>query len=427
MRHYDVVVVGGGPAGVVAATQAGRAGARTLLVEKDSRLGGVTINAGINVPGLFHAWGRQIIAGIGWELVERTVRESGAQMPDFSDPEANFVMHQPLVDPMIYSHLCDNFVLDSGCELLLHTMIAEISQIQDSWTLRLCGKGGMETISTRQLVDCTGDANMVFIAGYKVHVHEETQPATLDCDLAGYDLDSIDIQKIDLEFQQAIERGEISASDGCWNVDNPRVDFLRKNGRNANHVISVNARDSVGRTQAEIEGRRSVYRMVRFLRQQPGLEDVYVARISAEVGIRETVTIEGKGAVTLDDYKTGRLWDDAVCYSFYPIDLHGVDSSSWFFESMEYGKVGSIPRRALLPRDSRNLLVAGRCFASDRWANSAGRVQASCMAMGQSAGALAALAAQDRSDPEEVNMDQLKRLLKQHGAIVPEVSFRFNA
>ncbi len=84
-KHYDVIVVGGGTAGVVAAIQAGRAGAKTLLVEKTGMLGGTTTTGGVNFPGLFHAWGRQIIAGIGWDLVTRCVAETGGTLPDFAN------------------------------------------------------------------------------------------------------------------------------------------------------------------------------------------------------------------------------------------------------------------------------------------------------------------------------------------------------
>src|SRR5262245_61028104 len=110
MRTYDVVVIGGGPAGVVAAVQAGRAGSRTLLVERTSRLGGTTVNAGIDRPSLCGAWDRPVIRGIGWELVRQALVEAGDDSP--KTPES------PRVDPTIYAQVCDEFVLDAGCDLL---------------------------------------------------------------------------------------------------------------------------------------------------------------------------------------------------------------------------------------------------------------------------------------------------------------------
>lgn len=422
MHSFDVVVVGGGPAGVVAATQAGRAGTRTLLVERSSRLGGVTINAGINRPGLFHAWGKQVIAGIGWELVERTIHEAGGEMPDFADTTLPFTEHQPIVDPWVYAHLCDEFVLDAGCTLLLHTMLAQATQEPHGrWKLQLCTKDGPQTVIATQLIDCTGDANAVTLAGLPVHVHKKTQPATLACHLTGYDVESLDLDAINTAFRAAVDRGELKASDGSWHIDRPDVtNFLKGYGRNSNHVsVPENAHVSAARTALEVEGRRSVHRMVQFLRHQPGLEDLRVLHVSPEVGVRETVTIHGKATITAEDYLSGKVWEDALCYSFYPIDLHGLDTDAWHLQQLHPGTVATIPRRALLPRNSHNLVVAGRCLSSDRLANSAARVQASAMAMGQTAGALAYLAATAGCDPEDVPLPTARALLEKHHAVVP--------
>ena len=143
---YDVAVVGGGTAGVIAAIQAERAGARTVLIEKNARLGGVTVNCGINAPGLFHAWGRQIIAGIGWELVERAVREAGGQMPDFTIPYKRHFHHQVQVDTMFYAAIADQAVLAAGVELLCHTMVGTVAAIDTGWQLTLCAKEGLQTV-----------------------------------------------------------------------------------------------------------------------------------------------------------------------------------------------------------------------------------------------------------------------------------------
>ena len=135
--------------------------------------------------------------------------------------------------------------------------------------------------------------------------------------------------------------------------------------------------------------------------------------------MRETVTICGEATVTVHDYQSGRLWEDAVCYSFYPIDLHVSSGSGLDKEMLAEGVVPTIPRAAMIPQGTRHFLVAGRCISSDRLANSALRVQATSMGTGQGAGALAALAADTGDTPGDVPLEVMRTLLKAHGAIVP--------
>lgn len=419
-QTYDVIVVGGGTAGVIAATQAGRAGAKTLLVEKTARLGGAITNQGVNYPGLFHAWGRQVIAGIGWELVARTVEESGGEMPDFGDgPERHF-HHQVGVDRMVYAALCDEFVLGAGADLWLHAMVGQAGQEVGGWLLQICTKCGLTEAETKVLVDCTGDADVVSIAGLPVNIPEACQPATSICRASGYNLEELDLAAIDQAFTEAVSRGEVKPEDGCWRIDAANVSsWLRSAGANANHIRCRDGRTTAGRTELEVEGRRSVYRLYRFLRRQPGLENLRIDWAAPEVGVRETATIIGEETVTLEDYTEGRYWEDAVCYSFYPIDLHGIDSQEWQAWPLKKGVVPTVPRGALLPRDSRNLMVAGRCISSDRLANSALRIQATCMATGQAAGAMGALAGKADREVRSLSIEAIRELLREHGAIVP--------
>jgi hypothetical protein len=140
--------------------------------------------------------------------------------------------------------------------------------------------------------------------------------------------------------------------------------------------------------------------------------------LQPETGFRESYRIEGETMVTVNDYTTGRLFDDAISYAFYPVDLHtrkGVKP-----EPLKPGVVPTIPLRALIPKGSRDLIVAGRCVSSDRLANSGLRVQASCMGMGQAAGVAAALAAKAGTTPLEVPLNEIHDRLREHGQIVPE-------
>lgn len=422
-KQYDVVVVGGGTAGVIAAIQAGRAGAKTLLIEKTGMLGGTVTTGGVNFPGLFHAWGRQVIAGIGWELVTRCVEESGGTLPDFTDYDRHHhSVLQVRVNSFLYAAHCDEMLVEAGVDIRFHSMLAGLQQLgeDEGWRLILASKSGLDDLLAAVVIDATGDANAASIAGVRLNIPEETQPATLSCKASGYDCEDLDINAINQAMAAEVEAGRMSITDAGWNTVKPNVgQWLRSGGANASHVHHINARDSEGKTQLELEARKGLLRLYRFLRTQPGLENIVIDYVSPECGVRETATIVGKATVTADDYRSGRVWDDSVCYAFYPIDLHRSTGDGLGKEPLAEGVVPTVPRGALLPAGSRNLLVAGRCISSDRLANSALRVEATCMATGQAAGAMAALSARTGVDPEELPMADVRALLREHGAIVP--------
>jgi len=289
------------------------------------------------------------------------------------------------------------------------------------WQVELCTKTGLSVRTAAVVIDATGDANATALAGFPVTVAEENQPATLPCTARGYDLDGLDIEALDRAFEAEVSAGRLAYTDVSWNTTGPNVGgWLRSHGGNASHIHHINARDSEGKTELELTSRQRLFRLYRFLRKQPGLEGLTIEHVAAECGVRETATIQGKRTVSVDDYQSGRLWDDAVCYAFYPIDLHQSSGSGLDKQYLDEGLVPTVPRGALLPAGSRYFLVAGRCIASDRLANSALRVQATCMATGQAAGAMAALSASSGVDPEEVPLGDVHNLLRNHGAIVPD-------
>lgn len=420
--NYDVIVLGGGTAGTVAAIQAGRAGARTLLVEKTGQLGGTMTNGGVNYPGLFHAWGRQVIAGIGWELVSRAVEEAGGTLPDFTDYRRPHHQLQVRVNGFLYAALCDEAVCEAGVATLFHAMPAAVAPVaqERGWNVTVCTKTGLVEHRVAVLIDATADANAVGLAGLPLTVPEETQPATLSCRAGGYDVSELDLDAIESAARTAVKEGRLACTDAGWNTARPNVrQWLRSRGANASHTHHINARDSDGKTRLEIESRQGLLRLYRFLKTQPGLADLTIDSVCPECGVRETATIQGKATVRAADYRSGRVWDDAVCYAFYPIDLHQSSGDGLGREPLREGIVPTVPRAALLPAGSRDLIAAGRCLASDRLANSALRVEASCMAMGQAAGAMAALAARSGTDPEQIPIQDLRTLLENHGAIVP--------
>jgi hypothetical protein len=415
-EHYDVVVAGGGPAGWPAATQAARLGARTLLIEKNGAMGGTTTVAAVALPGLFHAWGQQVIAGIGWDAVARSVAEAGGPMPDFTEWDRPHWLLQVPVVPGILAGVIDETVVDSGAELLLHSMLGEARWNGAHWELTLATKEGLHRATAGALIDCTGDADVVALAGLPRRTSPRRQPGTIMMRLEGYDLGQLDADALQEAHDDAVRRGDLQPADLAHKSVRS---FLRSRGENATHVVGIQGGTSTDRTAAELAGRRLLRRVLRFLRAQPGLEDVRLAWTAMETGVRESWSIEGHERITLEDYSSGRVWPDALSYSFYPIDVHRPDGDGIDIRPLAYGTVPTIPRGAMVPVGAQRMLVAGRSISGDQEAASAYRVQASSMGMGQAAGALAALAVSASCDVHEVPTDVAREVLRDHGAIVP--------
>ncbi|MBD2848603.1 FAD-dependent oxidoreductase [Paenibacillus sp. IB182496] len=417
---YDVIVCGGGAAGVVAAIQAARLGARVALIEKTGMLGGTAVTAAVDFPGLFHAWTKQVIAGIGWELIEETAARGGAELPDFEVqyPHRRHWMHQIRVNRFVYSTVMDELCVGAGVDLHLHALPIRVEQDEEGCTVILGGKDGLQALRTRKLVDATGDANAAILLGYACEESPVQQPGTLIYALDGYRLEDVDQQALLQHYREAAAVGEIRITDHRP-ADLPLWSELKTRGGSANHIPAPGAASSTGRTRAELEARRSLLRVRSLLRRVPGLESLQVSFFAPECGIRETRRIVGEQTVTVDRYTSGYVWPDAICYSFYPIDVHSDRDGTIDVRPLQPGVVPTLPYGALVPRGSDHLLVAGRCIAGDREANSAYRVQASCMATGQAAGAASALAAAEGVSVREVPLAALRAALAAHRAIVP--------
>lgn len=420
IEQFDVVVFGAGPAGLCAALQAARAGAKTALVEKNGICGGTLTFCGVNYPGIFAAWGRQIIAGIGWELLVKTWNECNEGMPENRIP----YMHQKKVDKLVFAAFADEALVSAGVDIRFHTMPgkAERDEKSNLWNLTLCDKDGLYDICSKVVIDCTGDANVIHMAKLPCRMPEETQPGTLSMYFHNFDESKLDFDLLEQRFNQALAEGRVVLEDMGWAKRFNRG-FFTGHGGNSNHIVGYNGADSAGRTKMEIDGRKSILRMFRFLRSCPGLEDVEFHLNSGECGVRETRMIEGEVTITVEDYISGRKYPDGICHGFYPIDLH--DAKTGCKQKMlPDGVLPSIPFRALIPRGSHNILAAGRCLSADRLSHSALRVQGPCMAMGQAAGAAAALAVNLNCEVRNVPIDKLRALLKEHNAILPETEQR---
>lgn len=373
--HAEVLVVGGGAAGTIAAIQAARAGADTFLVERGSQLGGTTTTAGVAFPGLFDAWGRQIIAGIGWELVRESVELDGGTLPDFSKVPERHWMNQVRVNPFLYALLAEEKCARAGVRIAYYEFPQGITETDTGWRVDCAGFGTRRQVHCRQIIDCTGGAEVAGMLNLPRLREEETQPGSL-----------------------------------LYLLDTPNNPGRPAGALESLYIHGADSTNSRTVTAANLAGRKSLLEKVR-------KESKRLMHMQPEAGFRESFRIEGETVITVDDYTSGRMFDDAVCYAFYPVDLHTRDGITP--KPLKQGVVPTIPLGALIPKNSRNIMVAGRCVSSDRLANSGLRVQASCMAMGQAAGVTAALAARDSTTPLNIPVEEIGKTLRMHGAIVP--------
>ena len=371
--NIDVLVVGGGTAGTIAAIQAGRAGASVLLVERGPQLGGTTTTGGVAFPGLFDAWGKQIIAGIGWELVKESVELDGGKFPDFSKVPQRHWHNQVYTNQFLYAILAEEKCEKAGVKIAYYEFPEAVIKTEDGWQVDCVGFGTKRQVRCKQIIDCTGGAEVVGLMGLPRLREDERQPGSY-----------------------LFMMGK-----------------AHEPGRNQIHRLYVHGADSTNSrtvTHANLTGRKSILEKLRKDGQR-------LMHMQPETGFRESYRIDGETLITVNDYRSGRQFEDAVCYAFYPVDLHtkkGVKP-----EPLKPGTIPTVPLRALIPKGSRNIMVAGRCVSSDRLANSGLRVQAPCMGMGQAAGAAASLAAKGGITPMEVPLKEIHDLLRAHAAIIP--------
>jgi glycine/D-amino acid oxidase-like deaminating enzyme len=407
----DILVVGGGTAGTIAAIQAGRTGASTVLIESGSQLGGTTTTGGVAFPGIFHAWGNQIIRGIGWELVMDSVEFNGDKLPNFSVVPDRHWKHQVAVNPAVYTLLAEEKCLEAGVQIRYYETPTKLEFSNGKWLVESVGKGIRTNIECCQIIDCTGNALITSMAGYDVLREKDTQPGSLVMRLGGYDYNSLDLEKIPQQYHRYLRQSMLETQNNITG-ENTHVPYGYV------YVYGADSTTAEAHTLANQQGRAHLLKLIRELKELPGCEKIRIAEMKTETAVRETYRIDGIYKITHDDYVTGRVFEDSVSYSFYPVDLHR-DGKSIYQEFLKQDIVATVPLRALIPKNSKNFLVAGRCVSSDRLANSALRVQASSMGMGQAAAAAAALACKMNTTPAEVPFADIKNLLREHGAIVP--------
>lgn len=425
----DVLVVGSGSAGSIAAIAAARAGARTLLLERYGFLGGTSTLVldtfyGFYTPG---SKSLKVVGGVADDVL-RALREQDAcfERPNTYGAGTGITYH-----PEILKVVWERLVRGAGARILLHAWVQEVETRDGRVTeVVVATKGGLRRISARVIVDASGDADLCHYAGLPCELAGEQEPAqtlTTTFRMCNVDPDrrkQVSKERLHELMREAAESGRYDlprregsdhpmAVPGMTATIMTRVaSFEKSEGR------TVNATDPEFLSRAETEGRRQALEYARFLRDRvPGYERAHLAAFGVQIGIRETRRVQGEYRLTAEDVLGARAFDDQVGLCGAPIeDHHAGADTKWRY--LPDGRCVGIPYRTLVPRNSENVLVAGRCFSATHEAHASVRSMAQCMAMGQAAGTAAALACSREIPPREIPFPELRDRLRSGGAVL---------
>ena len=449
--EYDVVVVGGGMAGVGAAIAAGRAGAKTILIENTSALGGLATMGLVNIPLDF-------LSGLGSEFFARLEEVDGLKRRNTA--------------PEKHKLIFDRMVKEAGCELLLVTPL--VDTIVDGNTVKgiiIHTKEGRKAIMGKRFVDASGDSDLVYFAGGEVEVGREKDNMSMGCSLefvlGGVDYDKYTNSELRMKDPKWIAMLDKAVGDGIIpDIDNHLNWMTHLPGRPEHcgmdevsicfaHSRYCYPTKNEDLTRMYLEGREQVDILAKFIKENvPGFEKSYLSYTGTLLGVRESRRIVGEYRVTGMDIATAKHFDDVIAISYHGFDLHGFTHSGnlkWFEGVLPSGEKAyisnvsgwgsqlppddgvkrlnmlellddptkpyfyDIPYRALVHKRLENVLAAGRNLSSDVPGQSGTRLVMCCMSMGEAAGTACAISLQDNVTVRNVDVKKLQKTILDNG------------
>ena len=459
-QQYDVIVVGGGPAGIMAALASAKTGAKTLLIERLGLLGGTATNSVIGPISPFHFGDEQVINGIPQQFMDELMKAHGSTGhlktidPYGSGASLGFY------DREKYKYVAQEMLVKAGVDILFHSFVRSV--IKEGNTvigLNISARDGDCSFRCRQVVDCSGDGDVAVKAGEEFIfgdlVTHKAQPGSSMFEMADVDVERtyqyiVDTPE-DFEFKtdcvplkpysdrlkqhyfvaqgfkklvkMAVDKGELEFG---------RDSIIILNGVhpgsihfNATRVSGYDLSDTKARAWAEIDGRRQIESVSEFMiKYIPGFEHAWVNDTSNEVGARETRHIKGLYTLTANDCLNGRKFEDVVSRGYFPMDIHNPDGAAGYRTD---GKGGSwtdlkdtydIPMRCLVPEKIDGLVLSGRCISGESQAAGSYRTQGGIMGIGQASGVIAALSALEKNQPRALDYKKVQNKLIEFGASV---------
>ena len=444
---FDVVVVGGGIAGSMAATAAAREGANVLLIEETGCLGGALTTCGTGPMMTFHAGDLQVIQGLGQELISRLM-EKGLSVGHVADTVGYTYTVTPF-DAEGMKRELELMVSEAGAQILYHAMVKDTEVENEkitAVTAHCCGQ--TLRFEANVFIDATGDADLAYMSGAPIEQGRESdgkdQPMTMNFKMVGVDIDAVRElmhrqvelfpqlvkcpERIDQAKRLSVAGFEALMDEGrrTGELTVPREDVLyfETNAQNEvivnmTRVLGENPVDPFSLTRAAMEGRRQVWELLNFMKKHlPGFENARMIMSGPRIGVRSSRRIEGVYRLTAKDILEERRFEDAIAACGYPIDIHSSDGLGTKSTHLRAGGYYTIPYRSLQSSGVKNLLAAGRNISTEFAAQASTRVTPCCTALGQAAGTAAAMASAAGVLPAAVDVAVLQSRLKENGAFI---------
>lgn len=430
VAEADVVVLGGGPAGIAAAVSAARTGASTLLLERYGFLGGMGTAAMVtNFCGL-HAGANgvvsQVVHGVADDILERLAALDGLAPPHEVQGPGGLKTGAQAYDTAAYKEVADDLVVGAGADVRFHSFACG-AVVEDGHISAVLveTKSGRGAVMGRMFIDCSGDADLACWAGAPTATGGDDgfmAYPTMMFRLAGVD-DARAMTEARPRLRELIAEANASGRyqlprkagimrtqvhGGEWRAN---LTQISRDGQ------PINGADADDLTYAELHGRRQAREYFRFLKEMaPGFEDAYLLETAPQVGIRETRRILGDYQMSGDDVLSCRDFDDAIGVNGWPLETHEFGDVAWkFIAGRGYCQ---IPFRTTLPRGVDNLLVAGRCASTTQDGQASLRVSGPCFVMGQAAGTASALALKAGVTPVDLPIGDLQDRLTRDGVFL---------
>lgn len=434
VEKYEVVVVGGGMAGIAAAIAAAREGINVLLIEKNGFLGGMATAALVNP---FMPYWRQldqttkdystpVCRGIFETIIEQLEKLGGLHK------------NRQTFNEEILKIVLDRMMQEYNIKVLFHTSL--IGCDQEDGTIKsiyYANKSGISQCKARYYVDTTGDADLSAMAGceYQVGTDQDhaCQPMTLCARIGNVDFTKFEPSDGDLFKEIQINRKEVTdfinkkyrQHKDLGLIHNPREDVLTFPNLidgvvhfNSTRILNHSSIDGEAFSQAEFEGREQVFELFRFMKENiPGFEKSQLLATAPQIGVRESRRIVGEYTIQADDLMGMHKFHDSIARGNYSIDIHNPKGTGTVLKRIPFGGYYTIPYRALLPKQMKNLIVAGRPISSTHEAHSAYRVMPICTCIGEGAGIASTVAVKDQVDYSSVDIKKVQEKLTQYNGL----------